>query len=150
MPLKDFNKPLSNRRQGLSAGIIVIMAVFPSISEATNGYFSHGYGARSKAMAGAGAALPQDAMAAAVNPAGMAFVGDRLDLEMELFSPRREYTVQGAPTMAPGAFPLNPGTVESDSEYFVIPTVGWNHKLDNNQTIGDNGFRKRRHEHRLS
>ncbi|MFA6163764.1 MAG: outer membrane protein transport protein [Methylobacter sp.] len=136
MPLKDFNKPLSKRQQGLSAGIIVIMAVFPSISEATNGYFSHGYGARSKAMAGVGAALPQDAMAAAINPAGMAFVGDRLDLEMELFSPRREYTVQGAPTMAPGAFPLNTGTVESDSEYFVIPTMGWNHKLDNNQSIG--------------
>ena len=136
MPLKDFNKPLSKRQQGLSAGVIVIMAVFPSVSEATNGYFAHGYGARSKAMAGAGAALPQDAMAAAINPAGMAFVGDRFDLEMELFSPHREYTVQGAPTMAPGAFPLNPGTVESDSEYFPVPTLGWNHKLDNNQSIG--------------
>lgn len=112
------------------------MFVFPSISEATNGYFAHGYGARSKAMAGVGAALPQDALAAAVNPAGMAFVGDQVDLEMEVFSPRREYTVQGAPTMAPGAFPLNPGTVDSDSEYFPVPTLGWNHKLDNNQSIG--------------
>jgi len=140
MPLRNFNKPLSKaktiRQQGLSAGVVAMTLLFPSVSEATNGYFAHGYGARSKAMAGTGAALPQDAMAAAVNPAGMVFVDDRFDLEMELFSPRREYTVQGAPTMAPGAFPLNPGTVESDSEYFPVPTIGWNYKLDNNQSIG--------------
>lgn len=136
MPLKNVNKSLSKRQRGLSAGVVAIMFIFPSISEATNGYFAHGYGARSKAMAGTGAALPQDAIAAAINPAGMAFVDDRLDLEMELFSPRREYTVQGAPSTAPGAFPLKPGTVESDSEYFPVPTIGWNHKLDNNQSIG--------------
>jgi long-chain fatty acid transport protein len=32
---------------------------------ATNGYFSHGYGIKSKGMGGVGIALPQDAMAAA-------------------------------------------------------------------------------------
>ncbi len=135
MPLRNFNKPFSHRHRGLLASVVAIMSVFPSVSEATNGYFAHGYGARSKAMAGVGAALPQDAMAAAVNPAGMAFVNNRFDLEMELFSPRREYTVQGAP-LPPPAFSLNPGTVESGNEYFPIPTVGWNHKLDNNQSIG--------------
>lgn len=124
------------RQRSLLAGVISVLLALPSVSEATNGYFAHGYGARSKAMAGTGAALPQDAMAAAINPAGMAFLGDRFDLEMELFSPRRDYTVKGAPTMAPGAFPLNPGTVESGSEYFPIPTLGWNHKLDNNQSVG--------------
>jgi len=138
MSLTNFNQPLGKaiRQQGLSAGIAAIMLVFPAVSEATNGYFAHGYGARSKAMAGVGAALPQDAMAAAVNPAGMVFVGNRLDVEMELFNPNREYTVQGAPSMAPGAFPLNPGTVKSDSDLFPIPTLGWNHKLDRNQSIG--------------
>jgi len=138
MSLTNFNQPLGKaiRQQGLSAGIAAIMLVFPAVSEATNGYFAHGYGARSKALAGVGAALPQDAMAAAVNPAGMAFVGNRLDVEMELFNPNRQYTVQGAPTMAPGAFPLNPGTVESGSDLFPIPTLGWNHKLDRNQSIG--------------
>jgi long-chain fatty acid transport protein len=116
--------------------IATFVFLFPVVSEATNGYFAHGYGARSKAMAGAASALPQDAMAAAINPAGMAFVGDRFDLEMELFNPNREYTVKGAPTFAPGAFPLNPGTVKSDSELFPVPTLGVNYKLDNNQTIG--------------
>ena len=110
--------------------------LFPVASEATNGYFAHGYGARSKALAGATSALPQDATAAAVNPAGMAFVGDRLDLELELFNPNREYSVQGPPTMVPGAFPLNPGTVKSGNSLFPVPTFGWNHMLDNNQSIG--------------
>lgn len=36
-------------------------------------------------MAGVGIALPQDAMAAATNPAGMAFVGDRLDVGVDWF-----------------------------------------------------------------
>jgi long-chain fatty acid transport protein len=115
---------------------ITALISLPDVSEATNGYFSHGYGVRSKAMAGAATALPQDAIAVAVNPAGMAFVGERLDLEVEVFSPRREYTVTGQPTMMPGAFPLNPGTVESDSEYFAVPTIGWSYRLDNRQTIG--------------
>jgi long-chain fatty acid transport protein len=108
----------------------------PGVSEATNGYFSHGYGVRNKAMAGASTALPQDAIAVAVNPAGMAFVGDRLDTEVEIFSPRRKYTVTGEPSMTPGSFPLNSGVVKSDSEYFVVPTIGWSHQLDNQQTVG--------------
>ena len=118
---------------GIAASFILL---FPAVSEATNGYFAHGYGARSKALAGATSALPQDAMAAAINPAGMAFVDDQLDLEIELFNPNREYSVQGAPTFAPGAFPLNPGTVKSDNSLFPVPTLGWNHKLDINQSIG--------------
>jgi long-chain fatty acid transport protein len=118
------------------SAIALLVFLFPVVSEATNGYFAPGYGARSKAMAGAASALPQDAMAAAINPAGMAFVGDRADLELELFNPNREYTVSGAPTLAPGAFPLNPGTVKSDSDLFVIPTLGLNYMLDSKQSVG--------------
>jgi long-chain fatty acid transport protein len=114
--------------------VALLFFLFPVVSEATNGYFAHGYGARSKAMAGATSALPQDAMAAAINPAGMAFVGDRFDAEIEFFNPNREYTVKGAPTSPP--FPLNPGTVKSESDIFAIPTLGVNYKLDNNQTLG--------------
>ncbi|MGZ5008437.1 MAG: hypothetical protein ACXV8W_11065, partial [Methylobacter sp.] len=96
---------------------IAALTAVPSISEATNGYFAHGYGARSKALAGATTALPQDALAAATNPAGTAYIGNRFDVEVEMFSPRRKYTVDGRPTLAPGAFPLDSGSVESDSEW---------------------------------
>ena len=102
---------------------------------ATNGYFAHGYGARSKAVAGTGVAFSQDAVAGALNPAGLVYVGTRLDVEVELFSPLRQYTVQGGPTPA-STFPLNPGTVESESDIFVVPTVGWSYKLDNQQSVG--------------
>ncbi len=112
-----------------------LMFLLPTTSEATNGYFAHGYGSRSKAMAGAASALPQDAFAAAVNPAGMAFVGDRIDADIEFFNPNREYTVKGGPTQE-SIFPLNPGKVKSESDIFAIPTLGLNYKLDNNQTVG--------------
>lgn len=112
-----------------------VLAGIPVISEATNGYFAHGYGARSKALAGATTALPQDTFAAAINPAGIAYLGDRLDIEVALFSPRRQFTVEGAPTLAPGAIPLNPGTVESDSQWFPFPSFGWSHQIDTRQAI---------------
>ena len=56
---------------------------------ATNGYFSHGYGMKAKGMAGVGIALPQDSIAAATNPAGMALIGDRADLGLDVFKPSR-------------------------------------------------------------
>lgn len=56
---------------------IVSMAAFllPTLSSATNGYFSHGTSIAEKGMAGAGAAYSQDALTAATNPAGMVLAG---------------------------------------------------------------------------
>ena len=130
------SKRIGLKLQPLKCVLLHALVLLPAMAEATNGYFAHGYGVRNRALAGAGVALPQDAVAAAVNPAGMAYVGSRLDLELELFNPHRKYNVQGQPVLAPGAFPLNPGSVESDSEYFPVPTVGWSHQLDNSQVVG--------------
>ena len=102
---------------------------------ATNGYFAHGYGARSKAMAGTGVAFSQDAVAGALNPAGLVYAGNSVDLEVELFSPLRQYTVEGGPTPA-SVFPLNSGTVTSESDIFAIPTLAWSYQLDNQQGVG--------------
>lgn len=55
-------------------------AVFCSAAHAENGYMDIGIGAKSKGMGGVGVALPQDSLCAALNPAGMAMVGDRVDL----------------------------------------------------------------------
>lgn len=46
---------------------------------ATDGYFAHGYGVKGLGLGGVGIALPQDALAAATNPAGLGIVGDRID-----------------------------------------------------------------------
>jgi len=86
-------------------------------------------------MAGAGVAYSQDALAAANNPAGMVWQGDRYDIGAAFFAPMRKYTVTGAPSGAP-AFGLTPGTVDSDSEAFIIPQYGRNWMLDSESSIG--------------
>ncbi|MEY4210180.1 MAG: hypothetical protein RLZ92_559 [Pseudomonadota bacterium] len=117
---------------------IIALTAIPQISNATNGYFAHGYGARNKAMAGAGTAQVQDAIAAAaINPAGLVNVGDRFDGELELFAPFREYKAStGNHQPQLGEMPLTPVTQESESNFFPVGTLGWSHKLDNQQSIG--------------
>jgi long-chain fatty acid transport protein len=116
----------------LALGLALLVS---SVAEATNGYLIHGIGTRAKALAGAGVALPQDALAAGTNPAGMAFVGKRYDVGLGLFNPNREYTISGNPSGFPGTFGLVPGTVESDSNYFFVPNFGANWQLANS-TLG--------------
>ncbi len=62
--------PLKKRLSSSTA--MIALAIVPAAANATNGYFAHGYGVRSKAMAGTGVAFSQDAVAAAINPAGLA------------------------------------------------------------------------------
>ncbi len=94
---------------------------------ATNGYFSHGYGMKAKGMAGASTASSDDAFGGANNPASMAFAGNRLDLGVDLFSPRREASRTGGG--------LN-GTSNSDSNYFLVPELGYNHMVNADLALG--------------
>ncbi|MBI5847689.1 MAG: outer membrane protein transport protein [Nitrospirae bacterium] len=109
-------------------------------AQATNGYFAHGYSIESKAMGGAGVALPQSSLDASVNPALMAFVGTRADISLSIFNPNREYTVEGTPSGFPGTFGLTPGTVKSDSNYFLVPAMGANWVMTNKSSIGISVF----------
>ncbi len=121
----------------LAIASIVAAILAPGSAMATNGYFAHGYGTKNKALAGAGVALPQDAMAAATNPAGMVWVGDRMDVGAALFSPSpRGYTVTGNPSGNPGTFGLAPVSVDSDSDYFIVPHFARNWMLDASSSVG--------------
>jgi len=116
----------------VAAGLAAPMSAF-----ATNGYFAHGYSAKSKALAGGGSALPQDAMTAADNPAGMVKVGERMDLGLSLFSPSsRGYTVTGNPSGFPGTFGLEPGSFDSDNDFFLIPHFAYNWMLNADSSVG--------------
>ena len=53
----------------LASSTLLLGLLAPTLAQATNGYFSHGYGIKSQGMAGVGIALPQDGLAAASNPA---------------------------------------------------------------------------------
>lgn len=131
-----------NRRRTLAARSPLVLAstlalvLSAAVAHATNGYFTHGFGTANKGLAGAGAALPQDALSAAVNPAGMAFVGHRYDAGLALFNPNRQVTVRGNPSGFPGTFGLTPGTVESDERLFEIPHFGANWELGEKTSLG--------------
>jgi long-chain fatty acid transport protein len=117
----------------VAAGLAAPMSAF-----ATNGYFAHGYSAKSKALAGGGSALPQDAMTAADNPAGMVKVGERMDLGLSLFSPSARGYTASQPTAIPnlGDFVLEPGTYESDNDFFLIPHFAYNWMLNADSSVG--------------
>lgn len=121
----------------------VMSALIVPVAHATNGYISHGYGTKSKGMAGAGTALPLDAMIGASNVAGMVWVGQRLDVGAALFVPNREYTQRSSINLAGDGPPLpigsNPdftGTVESDRNLFLIPHFAYTHPLDEVSALG--------------
>ncbi|NTW51192.1 MAG: long-chain fatty acid transporter [Chlorobiaceae bacterium] len=109
----------------LSAAAAATLILFaPVASFATNGYFSHGYGIRSQAVAGVGYALAQDGLAAATNPAGTALVGDRLDLDVTWLNTDRGASIGGY------EFDGN-GTKD-----FFMPEMGFTHKLNDRLSIG--------------
>ncbi len=97
---------------------------------ATDGYFSHGYGMKSKGMAGVGIALPQDALAAATNPAGMVMIGDRLDLGLDYFRPVRDAEITGNGAGLNGSYDGN------GKRDFLIPEFGYNKMLGWDMAVG--------------
>ncbi len=113
----------------LAGALAVAALIFPTVATATNGYFSHGYGIKSKGMGGAGIALPQDSLAAAINPAGMALVGSRLDVGVDWFHPARGSEIRG------NAWP-DANYDANDKEDFFIPEFGYNKMLDERTSLG--------------
>jgi len=108
-----------------------LLATLISPAFATNGYLAHGYGIKSRGMAGTGVALPQETLSAAINPASIAFIGNRIDVSAAVFSPRRSYEVTGA-----SAQPPFEGKVDSGRDYFVLPEMGVTWQLNDHSAFG--------------
>jgi long-chain fatty acid transport protein len=133
----NIRTPQMKTRNTLRAlAILLALTISALPAFATFGYFSHGYGTQHKAMGGVGAALPMNSISSATNPAGLAFLGNRFDLAVGLFSPDRNFTVTGNPTGYPGTFGLTPGKVESGSTSFFVPALGLNRKFGENVALG--------------
>jgi long-chain fatty acid transport protein len=115
--------------------VLALAAIsFAGSALATNGYFSHGYGMKAKGMAGAATAMAQDAFGGANNPASMVWVGNRIDVGADLFSPRREMSRTGVdPTLAPAVVD---GSATSEDNYFLIPEFGYNRMINPNMSLG--------------
>ncbi|BAO30535.1 aromatic hydrocarbon degradation membrane protein [Sulfuritalea hydrogenivorans sk43H] len=117
------------------AALLAIAAASGS-AFATNGYFSHGFGIKAKSMGGVGIALPQDSLAAASNPAGMAMVGDRLDVGLDLFAPIRTATW----TATNGAYNRPLEDSKSGRNLFAVPELGYNKMLGWDMAVGINVY----------
>ncbi len=116
---------------------VLVCLLIPVSATATNGYFSYGTGLKNRALAGAGVAFPQDAMASATNPAGMAFIGNRFDMGAVLFKPDRGYSAgQSQLNGSMGAFTVGPDSEYSGDGTFVIPSFGMNYMLSERDAVG--------------
>ncbi|MBN2565565.1 MAG: outer membrane protein transport protein [Candidatus Eisenbacteria bacterium] len=120
------------RRSGawMVAVMLTAAVLLPSAALATNGYFSHGVGMKSKGMGGVGVALPVDALSAGVNPASSIHLGDRFDVGLDWFRPDRGSEISGS-----GA-PVNAVYDANDTEYFFVPEVGMTKSLNDRVAFG--------------
>jgi len=119
-------------KRTLSCALVLGTALGISLpSYATNGYFLIGYGAKSRAMGGAGIAYGQDGLAAAANPATMVDVKVdtmRVDVGGELFSPPRQ--IDHNSNLLPA------DQIKSGSNLFLIPNMGMVYKFNRKMIIG--------------
>jgi long-chain fatty acid transport protein len=122
--------PFSRRLLRIAAAAAGIALAAPAL--ATNGYFQIGYGAKSTGMAGAAVANPQDTLAAAANPAGMARVDEGFDIGLRAFSPIRESTLD---CTAPYGC-AQPVSSTSANQLFLIPDGGYMRRVNDRMTAG--------------
>ncbi|WP_372752198.1 OmpP1/FadL family transporter [Labilibaculum sp.] len=126
---------MKNKSKIIFSALIVLAGLFSTQSvKATDGYFGVGYGAQNKGLAGAGVAWYQNSLING-NPAGHVFLGKQYQLGVDFFNPNREYTVTGNPSGMDGTFGLTPGTVESDSKLFLMPSMGANWMINENSSF---------------
>lgn len=111
-------------KQKVLVSALIAGGLLSPMAYATNGYFSSGYGQKSEGMGGVGIALPQDALAAAANPAGMVMVGDRIDFGLDWFKPVRNANMGGTNYDGNG------------KSNFFIPNFGYNKMVNNNTSLG--------------
>ncbi|MBC8269859.1 MAG: outer membrane protein transport protein, partial [Rhodospirillaceae bacterium] len=117
----------------LTAAAVAVFAPF-NVAQATNGYFSSGYGVAAKGTAGAGAALKgQDALSGATNPASMVNVGNRVDVGIAAFNPNRSIT---ASLSDASTSTITVGKYKSSRNWFAVPEFGVNTMLDDNTSLG--------------
>jgi long-chain fatty acid transport protein len=122
-------------RNPATLGLCVIMALAAGSASATNGYYTHGLGTKSKAQAGAGSANPEELLTIATNPAGLAVLPESIDAGLGFFLPIRNYKTTDS--MANGgcfpgmgcAFTIGPNDIRSENEFFPIPFAAMNWHL---------------------
>lgn len=113
------------------SAIAVALSFFSVPAFATTGYFLHGYGVKAQANAGTAIAHFQDALTIANNPAGLTWIGSRVDIGTTLFAPDRNAEIVG--NAVPGANGQYHG---NGRQYFVIPEFAINKAVNETVAVG--------------
>lgn len=117
-------------KRSIAAAIVAALFALPPAAQATDGYFSHGYGMKAKGRGGAATAMIGDAFGGANNPATMAYAGNRVEIGLDVFSPHRESErTDGVPIGLTGSS-------ESDSNYFFVPELAFNYMVRPDIALG--------------
>ncbi len=124
----------------LSAAATVLAAGIGCVpAYATDGYFMNGYGASQTALAGAGVAYSQDAMAISLNPAGLVNVDDQTVAGIAVFMPFRSYTagIGNDPAhFGPAGGAVDPGSHSSGNNWFPVPDFAWTKHMGPDTVLG--------------
>lgn len=96
---------------------------------ATNGYAPHGIGMTSKGMGGVSIAYQGDAVALGGNPAGSAFMANRVDVGVDIFRPIRDAELDFGPG---GTFDYD----GSNKKWFALPEFGYRRGIDDKWAVG--------------
>lgn len=95
----------------------------------------HGYGVKAQGSAGTSIAQFQDALTIANNPAGLSWIGSRVDVGATVFSPDRAAQISG--NQMPQGYPNANGSYDGNGrKYFVLPEVALNHQINDQVALG--------------
>lgn len=121
------------------APIVFLSGLLSSFSAfSTNGALDYGFSEITRGMGGAGSALPQDSLIAAVNPAGMVDVGPRIDVGATFYVPSNGYSATSfsPASIGPGNIGIAPGYHNSDISAFFLPDLGMNIPINQKSSLG--------------
>lgn len=124
---------MSSKARLLGRTLVVLTLCVAALScpaQAGGGYFILGYGPMAGQSAGTSAAIGFDGFAGSSNPAKLSMTDDRLDLDVILFNPYRRISRSGATD------PDYNFTTTSKNSLFVLPEVGYSHRLDDRFSWG--------------
>lgn len=116
---------------------LALLSIAASSSLAINGVFDYGMGQINRGMGGAGVAMPQDAFATVINPAGLGAIDHKLDAGIAIYFPLM-YSKWGS---GASAFPFSPiaapaGKYDSKESVFVLPDVAYAYHYDRRNHFG--------------
>ncbi len=103
---------------------------FSTPALAADGYFLIGYGARQKALGGAGVADSRDPMSLSINPAGLVDLERQFQIGLTALMPERGYSTTGLPHV------VAPGDVRSGRPIFPIPNDAFSEPIDATSSWG--------------